>query len=299
MSSPLPARRRSVLVVPGADERKIAKALASDADEVVLDLEDAVTVDRKDEARALVAATLANLAPGRVGSVAVRVNPARTPWCHLDIAAIAGCAALGSIVLPKVEDAGDIAFVDRLLTGVESAAGRTAPVGVQALIETARGVANVAAIVDASPRLVALIIGYADLAASLGRSPARQIEPWRPIQDAVIVAANSASSARGVQAIDGPYLGIAVDDDFTAWLDEASQLGFDGKWVIHPGQVAAVNAAFTPSAADVSWARRVLAAMRDSELEGTGAVALDGQMLDEAVALGARRILARAEDEPA
>jgi citrate lyase subunit beta / citryl-CoA lyase len=279
----LPAVRRSCLSVPGSSERKLAKAAGLAADEVVIDLEDAVAVAAKDEARA---ATVAALANWTGAGVAVRVNAPGTPWCHLDIAALGALPALPtSIVVPKVQSAGDLAFVDRLLDGVEAASGRREPLRVQALIETAAGLVRVQEIAAASARLDALILGYADLAASLGG--ARDLDAWLPAQHAIVVAAR----ANGLQAIDGPYLGVAPDEGFHAAAARARDLGFDGKWAIHPSQVDALNAAFTPDEAEVQRARAIVAALERAE---EGALELDGEMLDEAVRAAALRVLARA-----
>ena len=279
--------------VPASSERKLEKAQGVGADEVVVDLEDAVAPAAKDEARAAAVASLAS--PAWDGAtVSVRVNAPRTAWCHLDITALASLPDRpASIVVPKVESAHDLAFVERLLDGVEAAAGRARPVRVQALIETAAGLVNVAAIASASARLDALILGYADLAASLGRNRAAQadLDSWRPAQDAVLAAAR----AHRLQAIDGPHLGVAVDEAFTAAATRARDLGFDGKWAIHPSQVATLNELFTPSADEVRRAREVVEALERAERDtGQGAVALDGEMLDEAVRAAALRVLARA-----
>lgn len=283
---------RSCLAVPGVNERMVGKALVSAADEVVLDLEDAVPPEGKEAARAVVAATLA--ASSRRG-IAVRVNAVRSAWCHADVQA---CAAADgpalSIVVPKVESAGDLAFVDRLLDGVEAQAGRREPTTVQALIETALGLANLGEIVAATPRLRAIILGYADLSASLGRTAVGAPSGWLPAQHDVLVAARSA----GLAAIDGPYLRVDEGPDFVAATQHAADLGFDGKWVIHPRQIGLVNATFTPSPDQVSRARRVVAALDEAHALGVGAVSLDGQMIDEALAVSARRTLARASVEP-
>jgi citrate lyase subunit beta / citryl-CoA lyase len=284
MAASAPASRRSCLSVPGSSERKLAKAAGLSADEVVIDLEDAVAIAAKDEARA---ATVQALGDWAGSGVAVRVNAPGTPWCHLDLAALGALARLpGSIVVPKVQSAGDLAFVDRLLDGVEAGAGRERPLRLQALIETAAGLANVREIAAASPRLDALILGYADLAASLGG--ARDLDAWLPAQHALLVAAR----ANGLQAIDGPYLGVAADEGFHAAAARARDLGFDGKWAIHPSQVDALNEAFTPNDAEVERARAVVAALGRAR---EGAVTLDGEMLDEAVRAAALRVLARAD----
>jgi citrate lyase subunit beta/citryl-CoA lyase len=285
--------RRSCLSVPASSERKLEKAPAVGADEVVVDLEDAVASGAKEQARATAIAALAGNGWDGV-AVSVRVNAPRSAWCHLDVAALAALPERPtSIVVPKVQSAGDLAFVERLLDGVEAAARRTSPLRVQALIETAAGLMNIAQIASSSARLDALILGYADLAASLGRSRSGQadLDSWRPAQEAVLVAAR----AHGLQAIDGPHLGVAVDEAFTAAATRARDLGFDGKWAIHPSQVATLNELFTPSAEEVQRARDVVQALERTERDsGQGAVALDGEMLDEAVRAAALRVLARA-----
>lgn len=293
-STALPVRRRSVLSVPASDPRKTAKALASGADSVVLDLEDAVEPASKDRARQLVVDLLRDLPAEAAARVTVRVNGVRTPWCHLDVMALAELPVLpGSLVLPKVEGPGELAFVDRLLDGAEGRSGRATRIGVQALVETAGGLANLAETVRAAERLEALVLGYADLSASLGLSgpPERQLPLWLPVQSAVLTAARAA----GVQAVDGPYLSVQVDDGMVAAAQRARDLGFDGKWAIHPRQLDVLNELFTPTEQEVAHARAVLDALeRGARERGAGAVLLDGQMLDEAVAVAARRVLARA-----
>jgi citrate lyase subunit beta/citryl-CoA lyase len=271
----------------------LAKAPSRGADEIVIDLEDAVAIASKDEARETVVAALAE-PQWRGVRTSVRVNAPRTPWCHLDVMALAALPdAPETIVVPKVESPADMAFVERLLDGAEAASGRTAPIGVQALIENAAGVAHVTAIAGSSPRLVGLILGYADLSASLGRArgAGAELDSWRAIQDAVLVAAR----AHDIAAIDGPYLGVQVDEGFRAAAERARDMGFDGKWAIHPAQVAALNELFTPTGEELEQARAVIAALEEAEREGgRGAVAVDGQMLDEAVRVAALRVLARA-----
>jgi citrate lyase subunit beta/citryl-CoA lyase len=170
---------------------------------------------------------------------------------------------------------------------LEAAAGRTTPVRLLALVETAAGLAAAPAIARASERLDGLILGYADLAASLGRSGEQD---WRFAQESVLVAAR----ATGIQAIDGPYLGTRDDDAFRAGVLHARTLGFDGKWAIHPAQLDALREAFTPTDDEVADAREVLAALDRAAAAGAGAVADGDRMLDEALALSARWVLARA-----
>lgn len=272
-------RRRAALVAPGSDERKASKALASAADEVVLDLEDAVTPAQKDAARALVAPLVREHGARR--TVSVRINGLGTPWFEDDLRACAELGdALASIVIPKVESAADLAEADRIL-GSSNAV-------VQALIETPAGVQRIDEIVT-GPRVAGVIIGYADLGASLGRARTAAPEHWIYVQDRVLHAARAA----GVQAIDGPFLGIADDDAFRHSARWVADLGFDGKWVIHPAQIDSAAAAFTPTDEQVDAARKVLAALEEAENRGAGAAQLDGQMLDEAVAVAARRTLSK------
>ncbi|MBS1887477.1 MAG: CoA ester lyase [Actinobacteria bacterium] len=284
--------RRSCLSVPGSSSRKLEKAAALAADEFVLDLEDAVAAAEKADARRGVVDFLAGGGLNGRG-VAVRVNALGSPWFEEDVRALGALARRPfSLVVPKVEGTAEIDVVAGLL-GEAEADDRGEPIRVQALVETAAGVARAGAIATASERLDALIIGYADLAASLGRSPALARDPdsWLAVQDAVLIAARAA----GCQAIDGPWLGVEVDEGFTRAARRAAELGFDGKWAIHPAQIDALNALFTPDEAEVDRAERVLAALDEAARAGAGAAALDGEMIDEALAVGARRILAKAQ----
>lgn len=285
--------RRSCLSVPASSPRMLDKAATIAADELIVDLEDAVAPMAKDEARA---AAVARLAAWQGPPVAVRVNAPRTPWCHRDLEALVARrdGEPRSIVLPKVESAGDLEFAERLLAGAEAERERERPLRLQALIETAGGLARVQEIAAAAAgRLEALVIGYADLAASLGRSREAAADPqvWLQAQDRVLIAAR----ANGLQAIDGPYLGVEPNEAFLGAARHARDLGFDGKWAIHPSQVAALGEIFTPSVEEIERARAILRALERAKFEsGAGAAALDGEMLDEALASGARRTLARA-----
>nr|WP_280425935.1 CoA ester lyase [Nocardia carnea] len=274
--------RRVTLVAPGSDERKARKALDSSVDEVVLDLEDAVTPGRKDEVRGVVAELVGEYGPRR--PVSVRVNGPDTRWFGRDLSALCEVAdALASIVIPKVGSTADLEAAGRIL----DEAGGT-EVRLQALVETPAGIRNVDRIAAGS-RIEAVIIGYADLGAALGRSPASPPEQWLYVQDRVLHAARAA----GVQAIDGPFLGIADYPAFRHAGHWAADLGFDGKWVVHPAQVGTTLELFTPSVEQVDFARRVLSALEQAEEQGVGAVQLDGRMLDEALAVAARRTLTK------
>lgn len=273
-------RRRSVLIAPASDERKALKALQSAADEVVLDLEDAVVPALKQMARDAAVTLARQHGGGR--TVSIRINAPGSPWYGDDVAAVTQCAALASVVIPKVDSREDIERFERSLDA-------QSPLRIQALLETPEAILNAREICAASPRVVAVVIGYADLGAAIGRSPADPRQ-WASIQDQVLLAARAA----GVAAIDGPALGIADDETYRTSVTWSGRMGFDGKWVIHPAQIETVTTAFTPSADQVGHARRVVRSLADAEAKGAGAALLDGQMLDEAVAVAARRVLARA-----
>lgn len=274
--------RRSALCVPASEPTKISKALGLTVDEVIVDLEDAVAPARKDEARG----NLTGLNSRRTGSISVRVNAADTQWYRDDIRACAANKDIDTIVIPKAEDPALLRVLDRELAALEAGC-RTTPLGVQILIESAKGLAGVQDLAMSSPRIEALIIGYADLGASLGRTGSAS---WQYVQETVVLAARLA----GIQAIDGPQL--TVDDGLA--LSEASafvkSLGFDGKWVIHPRQFQSVQSVFTPDEESVQEARELLAAMDEAVRLGQGAVQWRGRMLDEAVAIQARRLVSQA-----
>ncbi|WP_066170421.1 HpcH/HpaI aldolase/citrate lyase family protein [Gordonia hydrophobica] len=276
MSSPC----RVALVAPASDDRKARKALASDADVVVLDLEDAVLPADKDSAREAAAALIREFGGDR--PVSVRINALGTAWADDDLATCAALDTLQSIVLPKAETPAQIVAVDRALG--DSAAT------ISALIETAIGVRDVDTIAAAAPRLESLIIGYADLAADLGRSATISRSAWEPIQDRVLIAARAA----GLTVTDGPHLTIADDDDYRTTKIRVRDLGFDGTWVIHPQQIASALAIFTPDDDAIRDAERVLEALEQAADTGAGAASLDGRMLDEALAVAARRTLRKA-----
>jgi citrate lyase subunit beta / citryl-CoA lyase len=270
----------------------LAKASGLPADEVVIDLEDAVAASGKDEARAVVVSALAGgQLDGR--TVAVRVNGLDTPWCHRDIVALADGPAAGavrSLVIPKVQAPEEIAWVARLLDLVGDGARA---IRLQALIETAAGLRRAGDIGQAGPRLEALILGYADLRASLGR-PADAQEPsgrWSYAQETVLVAARAA----GLQAIDGPHLQVGDAPGLQAWAAHVRALGYDGKWAIHPSQLDTLNATFSPTPEEVERALGIVAALEEAEADaGRGAVMLDGEMIDEALRKHAVQVVARA-----
>ncbi len=259
-----------------------AKALALAADEIVLDLEDGVAAADKAAARRNAVMLLRHDA-WRARTVAVRVNAIGSPWWEEDLAAIAAVDHPGlTLVIPKVEGADDLGAIRRQLGEAPSTR-----IGLQALIETAAGIANVVDIAGAGEGLQSLIVGYADLASSLGR-PAGAAQSWQTVQDMVVIAAR----ANDLQPIDGPHFQIKADDSLRRESERARDQGFDGKWAIHPSHIEPINAAFTPSDDEIAEARALLAHLGGGGR--AGASAHDGRMVDEAMRLAAVRVLARA-----
>jgi citrate lyase subunit beta / citryl-CoA lyase len=260
--------RRSCLAVPASSLRMLEKAALLAADEVVVDLEDGVAADAKDEARA-------NLPRARAcGTLAIRINGLATLRWRDDLAAVA-VARPDVVIVPKVESADDVAAVAALLP---------AGVGLEVQIETARGLVEVERIAAAGHPLEALVFGPGDFAASLG-VPVLTIGAgsWEYALARIAVAAR----ANGLQAVDGPYANLADLDGLRAAARAARAHGFDGKWVVHPDQIEPVNDVFTPSAQEVEQARQILAA-------ADGAVRLDGAMVDAATKRMAESVIARA-----
>jgi citrate lyase subunit beta / citryl-CoA lyase len=287
--------RRTCLSVPGSSQKMIDKSKGLPADEVFLDLEDAVAVDAKAEARGRVAAALA--APGWAGQLrGVRVNDWTTPWTHADLIEVVSAvgaapdARLDVVVLPKVSDVSHVQALDLLLTQLETTHGLpVGEIGIDAQIEDAQGLTNINAIA-AVPRVHALVLGPADLMASLntrtlvvGEQPEGYTEgdAYHHVLMTILVAAR----AHGKAAIDGPYLKVRDTDAFRRVAGRSAALGYDGKWVLHPDQIAAGNEIFSPRQADYDHAELILEAYEwhTSAAGGArGAVMLGDEMLDEA-----------------
>lgn len=283
--------RRTCLSVPGSSTKMIVKAKGLRADQVFLDLEDAVAPDAKATARTAVAAALAE--PGWSGQMrGVRVNDWTTPWTHADVIEVVSAAGahLDVIVLPKVADVSHVQALDLLLTQLENLHGLTiGSIGIDAQIETAAGLANVHAIA-AHPRVRALVLGPADLMASLnmrtlvvGEQPQGYDvgDAYHHVLMTILVAAR----ANGVAAVDGPYLKIRDIEAFRLVAGRSAALGYDGKWVLHPDQIAAGNEIFSPRQEDYDHAELILEAYRwhiSSAGGSRGAAMLGDEMIDEA-----------------
>lgn len=269
----------------------IQKAKSLPADEVFLDLEDAVAADAKTEARAQVAAALGE--PGWAGQLrGVRVNDWTTPWTHADVIEVvaAAGASLDIVVLPKVTDVSHVHALDLLLSQLEAVHGLpVGQIGIEAQIEDAKGLTHIDAIA-AAPRVQALVLGPADLMASLNMRTlevGEQPEGY-DVGDAyhhVLMRILIAARANGIAAIDGPYLKVRDTDAFRRVAGRSAALGYDGKWVLHPDQIAAGNEIFSPRQEAYDHAELILEAYawHTSSAGGArGAVMLGDEMLDEA-----------------
>ncbi|WP_446225901.1 HpcH/HpaI aldolase/citrate lyase family protein [Nocardia sp. IBHARD005] len=286
--------RRSVLAVPGSNPKMIAKAKTLPVDEVFLDLEDAVAPGAKAAARANIVAALNEPGWGAQLRV-VRVNDWSTEWTFADVISVVEGAGswLDAILLPKVTDAGQVRALDLLLTQLEKASGlEVGRIGIEPQIENALGLRNIDAIATASPRVQALVFGPADFMASINmRTLVVGEQPQGyDVGDAyhhILMTILLTARAHGLQAIDGPYLQIRDVDGFRRAASRTAALGFDGKWVLHPGQVDAANEIFSPRQADYDRAELILEsyAFHTSEAGGArGAVMLGDEMIDEASA---------------
>ncbi len=288
----VPAPRRACLAVPGHNAKMHAKALAGGADEIVLDLEDAVAPDAKEQAREVVAATLDDPAWAGV-TVAIRVNARDTRWHDDDVVWLGALrtAAQLSVVVPKVESVQDVLAVSAAL----DASGAPPDLVLQALLETPGAVADARTIAGAAGRLATLIIGFADLAAELRRRGAQHdTATWLPVREAVLAAARE----HGLQAIDGPHFKLGDPSSLAEAALQARDLGFDGKWAIHPEQVPVLLRIFRPSPAEVTHARDTLEALDRAAQDGDAAVRVGGQMVDEAHRPDALRVLAGSGGPP-
>lgn len=291
--------RRSELTTPGSNRDMMEKAAASEADEVMLDLEDAVAPDEKKEARKKIVDAINGFDwTGTV--VAVRINGLDTRYAYGDLIEVVEGAGEGldAIIVPKIKDADDVNWVDTFLDQLEENLGIETPIDLEVLIEETEAVQNVDAIAASSSRLESLIFGPGDYAASQGINleiigaddrpdPA---DVWLYPRNRIVVAARS----NGLDAIDGPFADFSDPEGYRQACEWSKALGFVGKWAIHPSQIKIANDVYAPAESAVDQAQRVVEAMEKGTEEGQGAVQLQGEMLDEASVRKARRTLERA-----
>lgn len=295
-----------MLFVPASRPDMVAKAARSEADAVCLDLEDAVAPDQKEASRALVVEALTSLDFGHRTRI-VRVNALDTMYTYRDVIEVVEGAGmhLDLLMLPKASGAGDVQFIDRLLTQLEARCAIPHRIGIEAQVETALGFVHLAAIAASSPRLEALIFGMGDYAASM-QMPLANIgvedehdaaygaHRWHAVMHGIVAAAR----AYGLRCMDGPIASYKDEAALARACWVARAMGFDGKQCIHPVQLAAVNAAFSPNETEVERARDVVSRYEASVAEGIGAVAAGGVMID-AANLRMAQVILRAADAQA
>ncbi len=310
-----PRLNRCELAVPGSSPQFFEKAAKSDADVIFLDLEDAVAPDQKEQARKNIIEALNDIDWGDK-TISVRINGLDTHYMYRDVIDIIeqGGERLDLFMIPKAGTAADIYAVDMLVTQAEAAVGRKKRIGFEMIIETALGMQNVHEIAAASPRNESLHFGVADYAASTkarttvigGPNPLYGVltdkdengnreyhwgDMWHYAVARMVVAAR----ANGLRPIDGPFGDFSDPDGYKAQANRSAVLGCEGKWAIHPSQVALANEVFTPSDEEVNKARRILDAMEEAQREGRGAVSLDGRLIDIASIKQAEALVKQAE----
>jgi malyl-CoA/(S)-citramalyl-CoA lyase len=298
--------QRSTLAVPGSNVPMIEKAADSNADVVFLDLEDAVAPPEKVQARKNVVDALNRIDwAARGKTVSVRINGLDTHYMYRDVVDIMEQAGdrVHMLLIPKLGVVSDLYMVEAMVNQIEQACGLTNKVGLEALIETALGMANVEEIAryaaTQNSRLEALHFGVADYAASMrartvnigGLNPAYPGDQWHASLSRMIIACR----AYGLRALDGPFGDFNDPAGYVLAAERAAALGFEGKWAIHPSQIDMANNVFSPPEAEVTRARRIIEELRKAEAAGKGAAALDGKMIDAASERMAMNVISLSE----
>ena len=282
--------RRALLYMPGDDRRKIEKATTLGVDCVCMDMEDGVAVTHKTEARAVIAQAMKELDFGR-SERCIRINSVGSGLEKYDLAT-AVATDPDAVVVPKVETAAQVRAISDYIEMYERSA-RKAVRSIRMLVgvETAKGVLNLKEIAEADRRLEAIIFGAEDYAASIGATRTKEGTEVLYARSAVVTAC----AANDLQAIDMVYIDFRDVDGLRAEAEQGARLGFSGKQIIHPSQVAPVQEAFTPSGEAIQYAQRVVDAFSASQREGRGAFALDGKMIDMPLLKNAQKVLDRAK----
>jgi len=277
--------RRSVLYMPGSNARALDKGRSLPADGLILDLEDAVAPDAKVTAREQIAAALRQGGYGR-REIVVRVNALDSPWGRDDVKVLAGSGA-DALLLPKVESA---AMVHEL-AGLMEAAGAPDTLGIQCMMETPLGMLNAKEVASASPRITCLVMGTSDLVKDLQAAHTPERLPVLTSLGLCILAAR----AYGIAIVDGVHLDLDDAEGFAAHCRQGKELGFDGKTLIHPKTIATANEAFAPSAAEIDWSHKIIAAHAEATAAGKGVVVVDGKLIENLHVENAKRLVALGE----
>ncbi|MEM9070354.1 MAG: CoA ester lyase [Myxococcota bacterium] len=276
--------RRSVLYMPGSNPRALEKGRTLNADGLILDLEDAVAPDAKESARTQVTDAIANGYGHR--EILLRVNGLDTPWGYDDLAAAAQSGASG-VLLPKVNTADDVRAAERIL----SAHGAPQGLRLWCMMETPRAVLHAESIADSTGRLEGFVMGTSDLAKDLHAAHTAMRLPLLLSLGQCLLAARAA----GLAILDGVHLDLADADGFAASCRQGAELGFDGKTLIHPKQLAAANEAFAPSDDEVTFSRRIIEAHAAAVKEGRGVLVVDGKLIENLHVENAARLVALAD----
>jgi len=294
---------RSELAVPGSNPTMFEKALNSEADYIFLDLEDAVAPPEKVKARANIIAALKEMDWSGAGkTVSIRINGLDTHYMYRDVVELIEEVGqhIDTILVPKVGVPADLYMVDAMLSQIEQAKGfEPGRIGLEALIETAIGMANVEDVAKYPNRIEALHFGVADYAASLrsrtvvigGLNPDYPGDQWHASLTRMLIACRS----YGLRAIDGPFGGIDDPEGYMLSARRAAALGYEGKWAIHPSQIKMANEVFSPTDKEVEKAERMVVALKEAEAQGKGAASLDGKMIDAASERMARNVIATSD----
>lgn len=277
--------RRSALYMPGSNARALEKARQLEADVLIMDLEDAVSPDKKEAAREVIGAALAEGGYGH-REIVVRTNGLDSAWGAADLAFAAKSGA-DAVLLPKVEHA------DQIWEAEERLSGAGAPDGMRiwCMMETPLGMLHAEEIAAASPRLGCLVLGTSDLAKDLHALHTRDRLPFVTSLGLCVLAAR----AYGLSVLDGVHLDLDDREGLEAACRQGLELGFDGKTLIHPKTLEPANRIFAPSGEDIAWSRRIIAAHKAAEGEGSGVVLVDGKLIESLHVENARRVLALAE----
>jgi len=289
--------------VPGSNPTMFEKALNSEADYIFLDLEDAVAPPEKIKARANIIAALKEMDWSGAGkTVSIRINGLDTHYMYRDVVELIEEVGqhIDTILVPKVGVPADLYMVDAMLSQIEQAKGfEPGRIGLEALIETAIGMANVEDVAKYPNRIEALHFGVADYAASLrsrtvvigGLNPDYPGDQWHASLTRMLIACRS----YGLRAIDGPFGGIDDPEGYMLSARRAAALGYEGKWAIHPSQIKMANEVFSPTDKEVEKAERMVIALKEAEAQGKGAASLDGKMIDAASERMARNVIATSD----